>query len=87
MQNLLQMFENQITYLSDVLAEVFERIGRAGGETGIFFITAVELLKKGQASGASEAWEKAAGRIRMTALNKEDEQVLLSFGRSLKHGS
>ncbi|NMA34407.1 MAG: stage III sporulation protein AB [Clostridiaceae bacterium] len=84
MQNLLQMFENQITYLSDVLAEVFERIGRAGGETGIFFITAVELLKKGQASSASEAWEKAVKKcIRMTALNKEDEQVLLSFGRSL----
>jgi stage III sporulation protein AB len=84
MQSLLQMFENQITYLSDVLAEVFDRIGRAGGETGIFFLTTVELLKKGQASNASEAWEKAVKKcIRMTALNKEDEQVLLSFGRSL----
>jgi stage III sporulation protein AB len=84
LQGLMQMFENQITYLSDVLVEAFERISRVGGETGIFFETTAELLKKGSAANASEAWEKAVKKcIRKTALNREDEQILLSFGKSL----
>ena len=84
LQNLLQMFENQITYLSDVLAETFERISRSGGEACVFFGTAAELLRSGDAANASEAWEKAVKKcIGRTALNREDEQILLSFGRSL----
>ncbi|HEY8348579.1 MAG TPA: stage III sporulation protein SpoIIIAB [Clostridiales bacterium] len=84
LQNLLQMFENQISYSSDVLAEAFERISRAGGETGIFFRTTVDLLKNGSAANASEAWEKAVKKcIGRTALKREDEQILLSFGKSL----
>ncbi len=84
LQSLLQMFENQISYLSDVLAEAFERISRVGGETGVFFKTASELLKEGSATNACEAWKQAVGQcIKMTTLNKEDEEILLSFGRSL----
>lgn len=84
LQNLLQMFENQISYSSDVLAEVFERISRAGGETGILFRTTVDLLKDGSAANASEAWEKAVRKcIGRTALKRDDEQILLSFGKSL----
>jgi stage III sporulation protein AB len=84
LQGLLQMFENQITYLSDVLAEVFDRIGRVGSETCIFFRKAAELLKEGSATNAYAAWEQSVGScIRMTALNREDEEILLAFGRSL----
>ncbi|HOQ07528.1 MAG TPA: stage III sporulation protein SpoIIIAB [Clostridiales bacterium] len=84
LQNLLQMFENHITYLSDVLVEAFDRISRSGVETGIFFRTAAELLKDGTAANASEAWEMAVRNcIGLTALNKEDEQILLSFGKML----
>lgn len=85
LRSLLQMFENQISYLSDVITEAFERIGRIGGNgTGIFFRRTVEILKQGNAANASEAWEKAVRQcIRTTALNKEDEEILLSFGKLL----
>lgn len=84
LQALLQMFENQISYLSDVLVTSFDRISRADDEAGIFFRTAAELLREGGAANAPEAWEKAVKKsIGMTALNREDEQILLSFGKSL----
>jgi len=84
LQGLLQMLENQITYLSDVLAEAFERISRVGEETGVFFKTAAEILKNGNAVNACDAWEQAVNScIGMTALNREDKQILLSFGKSL----
>jgi len=84
LQGLLQMLENQMTYLSDVLVEAFERISRVGGETGVFFKTAADILKNKSAENACFAWEQAVNRcIRMTALNREDEQILLSFGKSL----
>jgi stage III sporulation protein AB len=85
LQSLLQMFENQITYLSDIITEAFERIGRVGKNgTGIFFGRTVEILKQGNAVNASEAWEMAVRQcIRTTALNREDEEILLSFGKML----
>ncbi len=85
LQSLLQMFENQISYLSDVITEAFDRIGRVGRNgTGIFFARTVEILKEGDASNAPEAWEKAVKScIRATALNREDEEILLSFGKIL----
>lgn len=85
LQGLLQMFENQISYLSDIIAEAFERIGRVGGfGTGIFFRRTVELLKEGKVSNASEAWEQAVRQcIKMTALNREDEEIISSFGKLL----
>jgi stage III sporulation protein AB len=85
LQSLLQMFENQISYLSDIITEAFERIGRVGrNDMGIFFTRTVEILKERDAQSASEAWEKAVRQcIRTTALNKEDEEIMLSFGKLL----
>lgn len=85
LQSLLQMFENQISYLSDIITEAFERIGRVGrNDMGIFFARTVEILKERDAQSASEAWEKAVRQcIRTTALNKEDEEIMLSFGKLL----
>lgn len=85
LQGLLQMFENQISYLSDIITEAFERIGRVSGSgTGIFFNKTVEILKDGIISNASEAWEQAVKQcIRTTALNREDEEIMLSFGKLL----
>ncbi len=85
LQGLLQMFENQISYLSDIITEAFERIGRVSSSgTGVFFRKTVEILKDGKASSASEAWEEAVRQyIRTTALNKEDEEILSSFGKLL----
>ena len=85
LQGLLQMFENQISYLSDIITEAFERIGRVSdSEIGVFFRRTVELLRDGKALNASEAWEESVEQcIRMTALNREDGEILSSFGKLL----
>lgn len=85
LQSILQMFENQISYLSDVIAEAFERISKIGGsDTCVFFTKAIEILRKDKTISASEAWRKAVEQcICRTALNKEDEEILLAFGRML----
>ncbi len=85
LQSILQMFENQISYLSDVIMEAFERISRIGGsDTCAFFTRTIEILKKNKTISASEAWERAVKQcICRTALNKEDEEILLAFGKML----
>ncbi len=85
LQSMLQMFENQISYLSDVLAEAFGRIsGTGSGETGIFFSDTVERLRSGRSLSAAQAWEEAVrGNIKKTSLNREDEEILVSFGKLL----
>lgn len=85
LQGILQMFENQISYLCDVIAEAFEKISRVGGtQTCIFFTRTVEILKEEKTISAAEAWERAVAQcIRRTALNREDQEILSSFGRLL----
>ncbi|NLV37140.1 MAG: stage III sporulation protein AB [Clostridiaceae bacterium] len=85
LQGILQMFENQITYLSDIIADAFERISKIGGsDTCVFFTRAVEILRKNKAISASEGWSQAVEQcICRTALNKEDEEILMAFGRML----
>lgn len=85
LQGLLQMFENQIAYLSDVIVEAFERISRVGRcETCIFFSRTAGILREDGSCGAPAAWEKAVREcIRLTSLNKEDEEILSAFGKSL----
>lgn len=85
LQTLLQMFENQISYLSDVLTEAFERISRVGSyETALIFGRAAEILRSDSSKSASAAWEEAVRQsIKHTALNREDEEVLVEFGRVL----
>lgn len=85
LQGLLQMFENQITYLSDIIIEAFERIsmvGRCG--TCVFFKRTAEILREDGSCSAPGAWERAVREcIRETSLNKEDEEILAAFGKSL----
>jgi stage III sporulation protein AB len=85
LQGLLQMFENQITYLSDIIIEAFERISRVGRcDTSIFFSRTAEILKEDASCGAPSAWERAVREcIRVTSLKKEDEEILTAFGKSL----
>jgi len=85
LQGLLQMFENQISYLSDVLTEAFERIAKAGrSDVGTFFSRTIEILHEDRMLCASEAWTRAVrDSIRKTALNREDEEVLYDFGKML----
>ncbi len=85
LQLLLQMFENRISYLSDIVTEAFDRIySSSKSEVGFFFGSASEMLKADRSLGASGAWEAAVrGHIKRTALNKEDEEILVSFGKIL----
>ena len=85
LQTLLQMFENQISYLSDILTVAFERIYRCSkSEVGIFFNSTIEKLQNDKTLNASQAWEAAVREnIKKTALNKEDEEILVSFGKIL----
>lgn len=85
LHGLLQMFENQISYLSDVISEAFERIGRVSkSAVSVFFIRTVELLREDKTLNASQAWEKAVNEnIKKTSLNQEDKDILLAFGKLL----
>lgn len=85
LQGVLQMLENQISYLCDVIAEAFEKISRVGGtQTCIFFSRTMEILKEGKTISAAEAWEQAVVQcIPRTALNREDQEILSTFGKLL----
>ncbi len=85
LQAILQMFENQISYLCNVIMEAFEKISRVGGsETCIFFSRTIEILKEEKTISAAEAWERAVAQcIRRTALNREDQEILSAFGKLL----
>lgn len=85
LQGLLQMFENEISYLSNLITDAFERIyGASRSSAAIFFKATVNNLCADDSLNASQAWEKAVSEnIRITALNKEDEVILISFGKML----
>lgn len=85
LQALLQMFENQIVFLSDVLTDAFERVFRSSkSEVGVFFRAAAEKLSSGGEINAREAWEAAVREnLRKTSLLAEDQEVILSFGTLL----
>ncbi len=83
-QALLQMLENEISYLSNLLIDAFRRIvENSKVDAAILFKAAADYLV---ASGvtADEAWEKAVEvNYSRLSLNKEDKAILISFGRML----
>lgn len=85
LQLMLQMLENEISYLSNIITESFDRIHRSiKSTTGRIFFDTSGYLKEGKGIGACEAWEKAIkNNIGFTSLNSEDEEILISFGKML----
>jgi len=85
LQRLFQMFENEVLYLSNLLSDAFENIAKStDNEVGVFFRSALKNLNSWNGITASAVWEKAVKEnIKFTALNKEDEQILISFGKML----
>lgn len=85
LQGTLQMFENEISYLSNVLSDAFGKMCyTSSSETAVFFKETIENINQGCALNACQAWEKAVREnIRKTALNNEDEKTLISFGKML----
>lgn len=83
LQTLLQIFENEISFLSNVLKDAFEKVASCtDSSVAVFFEVAVENLSDGLC--ASEAWTKAVKEnIYKTNLNSEDENIIISFGKML----
>lgn len=85
LQGLMQMFENEVCYMSNLLSDAFYNISKASSsKVAVFFRSASELLKKDVGINASEAWEQAVrSNIVKTSLSKEDEEILINFGKIL----
>lgn len=85
LQGLLQMFETEINYMSNILTEAFHNISNtSSSKVSVFFSSTVKNLLEDSSLNASEAWEKAVNEnISLTALNSEDKSILLSFGKML----
>lgn len=85
LQSLLQMLENQISFMSDILSDAFESISRnSSSEVTAFFEAAAGFLKAERGIDARSAWEQAVNQnIKRTALSREDIEILFSFGRML----
>lgn len=84
LQALLQMLENEISYLSNLLSEAFNRIYEgSNSQTAILFKKAAENLGINGVT-ADVAWEKAVEEnYAKLAFNKEDKVILLTFGKML----
>ncbi len=84
LQSLLQMLENEISYLSNLLSEAFNRIYEStNSQTSILFREAAKNLST-HGITADAAWEKAIEEnYAKLSLNKEDKTVLISFGNML----
>ncbi|MGI6778083.1 MAG: stage III sporulation protein SpoIIIAB [Acetivibrionales bacterium] len=85
LQTMLYILENEISYLSNLLVDAFEKVIRScNSNVSAFFKATIENLKSDRSLTASQAWEFAVrDNIKMTALNKEDEEILASFGKIL----
>lgn len=84
LQALLQMFENEISYLSNLLSDAFLSIhNNSNLEAAVLFKEAANNLEeKGTTAGA--AWEKAVKEsYSQLSLNKEDKAILITFGKML----
>jgi len=85
LQTMLYIFENEISYLSNLLTDAFEKVSRnCNSGVCVFFRDAVKNLKSDRTLTASQAWEFAVrDNVKKTALNNEDEDILISFGKIL----
>lgn len=84
LQSLLQMLENEISYLSNLLSEAFNRIYEGtNSDTAILFREAAKNLGINGVT-ADVAWEKSINEnYAKLSLNKEDKDILLTFGNML----
>ena len=85
MQSMLKMFQNEISFLSNILSEAFEKIYRSSSSASAsFFKGTIDILRENRSLTASEAWELAVKEnIGKTSLNKEDGEIVISFGKML----
>ncbi len=85
LQELMHMLETEIRYMSNLLADAFEKITEDKDTAmALFFRESASILRSESGTGASDAWKRAVTKYSgKTALDKEDEKVLLTFGSML----
>lgn len=85
LQGMLHIFENEISFMSNLLIDAFEKVYKSSSsEAACIFEAAFHNLRKDDGLSAFHAWEKAVKEnIKKTALNEEDEKILVSFGQML----
>jgi len=86
LQSMLYMLENEIGCLVNVLPDAFEKISRCrkNSSVSVIFGQTSEFLREKGSCTASQAWDRAVTEnIAGTALNEEDKEILLSFGKML----
>ena len=85
LQELLRLLENEIGFLSSMLADAFINIAEGSkSPAALFFESAGRKLESCGGISAAEAWEAAVrDNIGKTALNREDEEILTAFGKFL----
>ncbi len=84
LQVLMQMFENEISYLSNLLAQSFERIYTSSKtDASLLFKDAAKNLSLPGIT-ADMAWEKAVeNTAAKLGLSNEDKAILITFGKML----
>lgn len=85
LQILLQMFENEILFMSNVVTRAFYNISdRYNNDSANIFKDAADFLKNTIYTDAKAAWEHAVRKnARIICLTKEDEDILIVFGKML----
>lgn len=84
-QTQLQFLETEICYMSNTLPEAFNKIKLVfDKQTSLIFKDTAYYLTNRQFINVSDAWETAVRKnIYDLAINNEDAQLLISFGKSL----
>ncbi len=82
---MMEMLETQLKYFSSILSDAFYEISKSTDSTvSIFFCDASKIMKNDGNIPAAVAWRESVEKnIKLTSLNKEDMNVLISFGKSL----
>jgi len=85
LQKMLQMLETQMNFMTDVICDAFQKVSSfSTSNVSLFFSGTVKILKENPGISVSEAWTTAVTEnFKMTSLNKEDREILLSFGKML----
>ena len=85
LQACFHMVENEISYLESIITDIFNKIAESNKSiiSDIFSRTA-EIINAGNVTGAAKAWETSVTeKADTTCLNKEDIEILKSFGKLL----
>ena len=85
LQSMFHILLNEICFLSNLLKDAFDKVTiRNKSPVAVFFKDTIKNLDSNNNLTASMAWELAIiNNIKKTALNKEDGEILISFGKML----